>query len=1054
MSASNGRGDSSNQSSGTTHDFSLGSLASFQSPAHFRVPSASSGTSGPSTAPINTPSPPSNFVTRRKTDEFVPGSTPVGKRLVFTKPAALDDDDEADALETPARDTKADAGSTPMPNRTMGGRKASGVGGKPGSNLTLRDQEKHIDALKKENFNIKLKVHFLEERLAQLAPDQIDAALKQNINLKIEVQQRGLEMKKYKKLVLELERELERLQRGKGKEREYEDRIAQLEQELRDARRRKGSSSHADESLLQRQNEELEHVRDELEEEVENLREALHNRDVEMDELREELERGARPRDSSNGVAHERVEQLEAEVDELQAQLEDCNREMQKMGNDNDELEDINEGLRLQLVDMERRLERDMAERSESRAQILEERDEREELERSHNDLRDKLASSTIQLNSVEDELQIKEQALQEMEEDQHRLASEFEDVLEEYKIRNEELLIKLEGTEMELNEMRDHLSGYEEETEQLKENFEMIEQQLNERAEECEALRREIEEKEVVIARTNSDIDNLTQQVFVAEDERDTLEAEKMAFERDTKERIDQLEIRVNAYKVKLEECRENLRAEKEKYEELLENYNQRERDFEQEIRDRETLAQHVTALVDEVRKEREAREKAEDDIIAARKEHDAELRRLKREVEAKESALRSALDDYARTQSLLDQRETDFAEAQEMLKTLEDDHRKLDESIATDRFTVQLDVDRLRRDVERLESELTRARMELANREAKTREREDELDKLHSENRDLAAQLSSQTQARLNATEKLDGVQATLRAMETENASQKQRVGELEARLSKDQRSLMNTENQYRDQLTERNTLLLTIYQYMDKILGVDKTPKGETKPFTNFSVFHDNLISRLKSLSQIQLDFDKKCKVLETKYTDKMSDLRKQLDARWKQLDKFDTIVKNLAEHKQGWKKRLATKEGEIEALKSTNSELSSQISGLKRPGQGESFEIKSLKARATTAEKQVIIAKNQVAALEERKSQEADTYNSAREKWEARLKELESRYKAAEERVKRERQGAKENNAALQSRINDLQRQLELANKRKHLLDDMIESNKPPSSSSPK
>jgi hypothetical protein len=45
-------------------------------------------------------------------------------------------------------------------------------------------------------------MHFLEERFAQLAPDQIDAALKQNISLKIEVQQRGLEIKK---LVLELE---------------------------------------------------------------------------------------------------------------------------------------------------------------------------------------------------------------------------------------------------------------------------------------------------------------------------------------------------------------------------------------------------------------------------------------------------------------------------------------------------------------------------------------------------------------------------------------------------------------------------------------------------------------------------------------------------------------------------------------------------------------------------------------------------------------------------------------------------------------------------------
>ena len=53
------------------------------------------------------------------------------------------------------------------------------------------------------------------------------------------------------------------------------------------------------------------------------------------------------------------------------------------------------------------------------------------------------------------------------------------------------------------------------------------------------------------------------------------------------------------------------------------------------------------------------------------------------------------------------------------------------------------------------------------------------------------------------------------------------KTRIAELEQRLSKDQRALLSAEAQYRDQLTERNTLLLTIYQYMDKIVGVDKTP-----------------------------------------------------------------------------------------------------------------------------------------------------------------------------------------------------------------------------------
>ncbi|KAI0251055.1 microtubule associated-domain-containing protein [Lactifluus subvellereus] len=109
---------------------------------------------------------------------------------------------------------------------TRGKRSKSSATNPKGNNLTLRDQEKHIDNLKKENFNIKLKVHFLEERLAQLAPDQVEAALKQNINLKIEVQQRGMELKKVRKLVLELENELQRIQRGdatrSSRERELE----------------------------------------------------------------------------------------------------------------------------------------------------------------------------------------------------------------------------------------------------------------------------------------------------------------------------------------------------------------------------------------------------------------------------------------------------------------------------------------------------------------------------------------------------------------------------------------------------------------------------------------------------------------------------------------------------------------------------------------------------------------------------------------------------------------------------------------------------------------
>ena len=194
-----------------------------------------------------------------------------------------------------------------------------------------------------------------------------------------------------------------------------------------------------------------------------------------------------------------------------------------------------------------------------------------------------------------------------------------------------------------------------------------------------------------------------------------------------------------------------------------------------------------------------------------------------------------------------------------------------------------------------------------------------------------------------------------------------------------------------------------------------------KPETKPFTNFSVFHDSLITRLKSLSQIQDNFEKRHKDLETKYTDKFSDLRKQLDNRWKQIDKFEASVKSLAEVKQSWKRKFAQKEGELDAVKSTNSELTTQLSSMKRPGQAESLEIKALQARATNAERRLTNAQNQLAATEEKVASMNQKTTIADNKWEARVKEYEARIKAAEERVKRERQGAKERVAELETNI---------------------------------
>lgn len=98
----------------------------------------------------------------------------------------------------------------------------------------------------------------------------------------------------------------------------------------------------------------------------------------------------------------------------------------------------------------------------------------------------------------------------------------------------------------------------------------------------------------------------------------------------------------------------------------------------------------------------------------------------------------------------------------------------------------------------------------------------------------------------------------------------------------------------------------------------------------------MFHDNLISRLKAVTNIQSDFDKRCKEAETKFLDRLayalcffrllfviitfiSEVKKQLDFRWKQLDRFEASVKGLVDVKHGWRRKYNAKEVELDAAK---------------------------------------------------------------------------------------------------------------------------------------
>lgn len=96
--------------------------------------------------------------------------------------------------------------------------------------------------------------------------------------------------------------------------------------------------------------------------------------------------------------------------------------------------------------------------------------------------------------------------------------------------------------------------------------------------------------------------------------------------------------------------------------------------------------------------------------------------------------------------------------------------------------------------------------------------------------------------------------------------------RLSELEFQVTQRQRDDDSSNESSKSDLVERNSLLLTVLQHLESILGGDSRLDGNMlpKPSANFVYFSNHLISRLKSLSKLFVLFEKKGKELEDKST----------------------------------------------------------------------------------------------------------------------------------------------------------------------------------------
>lgn len=229
------------------------------------------------------------------------------------------------------------------------------------SDFKLTEQE--LDAVKKDNFNLQLENHFLKERLANMAPDHIEAALKENVKLKLEILNLSKEMKKIKKLLLQQDRDLADAQRdrdsapglGKGGAKGEAKEMERLYREEKERRR-------AAEGEVRKMEEELGEV-DEWKHRTEQAEAELDQLKAQVDDLSEELARATdladRAQDEVERVKNERNEKNERgdvsvdrgrearlrqrvkDMEEENARLGDEVERLGREGGDTEELEEV-----------------------------------------------------------------------------------------------------------------------------------------------------------------------------------------------------------------------------------------------------------------------------------------------------------------------------------------------------------------------------------------------------------------------------------------------------------------------------------------------------------------------------------------------------------------------------------------------------------------------------------------------------------------------------------------------------------------------------------------
>jgi len=866
--------------------------------------------------------------------------------------------------------------------------------GRNGKSLTLKEQSSTIDRLMKENWDLKLKINFLDDALSRRSDEGVKAMISENVDLRTAKFKAAKEMREMKRAQRDLERKMKEKSDELAKKMEapvheekpagpdpeefqfmeneltyFRERVMTYEVEIEKMRH----ESFAQEREKKRLAEVLKRVGESnggadigVREEVDmwkDLLDAETARREQADEdnrrLRDEIRRLKSDASStttnnhaanvynvsrrqklsstvsynsisdrepdrnamSSAASSTLVEQLRHENAELRREvgaqtsmLTSRNREKERLYQ---EIEDLKLGARHgtrsiagdSIFDRSAsRAQGRPASRASDQTRITQMSDaERDAYELKNGQLRDQNAGLKLEVHDLTrkleellDELEQLDTVKIEHEELKHLYDNDVGLATDDLKAmqgeRDEALRIQ-EDMEAELHDLKaegnERIGALEEEVDHKNQELQHLHNELSNHAEDSEALRKELRTLSESILRVEEDIEVKTKRIRDLQLELEELGHEADAMDKDFREERDKttkLTVQQESGQSEIAFLREEQDGDKIKIGDLEDALNNLKASLSSE-KDR------VTDLEAQLAEERHQRE-----VIGGKEKQEVQkiMNDLNRE-------LSSGKDELRLLKKNLQSREIEATSLKERLTELESNLREVLNDPNGTRSSFLTSITRLQKDLESTISELDTAQHNLSEKDRLLKNRDSLLESHGLESKKLSELLDRERQGRRADKAQHEQWQKSHQHTSRTVSQKDVRITELESSQQSSRKKLSTLEAQFKDQLSERNTLLLTLWSRVSSICGSDWQHHNSLvsnhlptlEVLANGSMlpaFSRNVLNAVKYVESTIIAFQGRIRTIERELWTEYQSLEHTLDARIKKLDRLESTVQS--------------------------------------------------------------------------------------------------------------------------------------------------------------